>query len=85
MKLRGLQRLLLQTGLVSGPYLYPLDHHELLHQQLHLSCEVHRSLQHDKSMDRWEGCLDGRLTLNTQHLRYTEAMEGAVSIRSHFG
>lgn len=56
-------------------YLYPLDHHELLHQWLHLPREVHCSLEHDESVDWWEGRLDGRLTLNAQHLRNTEPIK----------
>lgn len=53
-------------------YLYPLDHHELLHQRLHLPREVHCPLQHDEGMDGREGGLEGRLTLRAQHLRDTD-------------
>lgn len=56
-------------------YLYPLDHSELLGQLLHFPCEVHGPLQHDEGVDRREGCLDGRLTLDTQHLWDTEPNE----------
>lgn len=74
MKVTGQSTEILVTGLLSL-YLYPLNHHELLHQRLHLACEVHRSLQHDEGVDRGEGGLERRLAPDTQHLGDTEATQ----------